>query len=80
MANAELSRTSNAVVHSTAYYLLQALNEIDIEYLFCNFGTDHAPLIEELARFHGEGLRAPEDRFVPARKCGLAHGRRLRAR
>jgi hypothetical protein len=40
---------TNVASHSTAYYLLQALNEIGIEYLFCNFGTDHAPLIEELA-------------------------------
>jgi acetolactate synthase-1/2/3 large subunit len=55
----------NAVTHSTAYYLLQALNELNIEYLFCNFGTDHAPLIEELARFEGNGLRAPKVILCP---------------
>ena len=65
MAKVEPSRASNAAVHSTAYYLLQALNEIDVEYLFCNFGTDHAPLIEELARFEGEGLRAPKIILCP---------------
>lgn len=65
MLKAEPSRAANAVVHSTAYYLLQALNEIDVEYLFCNFGTDHAPLIEELARFDAEGLRAPKIILCP---------------
>ncbi len=55
----------NAAVHSTAFYLLQALNEIDVEYLFCNFGTDRAPLIEELARFNTSGLRAPKVILCP---------------
>ena len=43
---------------STAYYFLEGLNEIGIEYLFCNFGTDHAPIIEEIAhrRSRGEAL------------------------
>ena len=56
---------SNAAVHSTAHYLLQALNETGIEYLFCNFGTDHAPLIEELARFEGNGMRTPKVILCP---------------
>jgi acetolactate synthase I/II/III large subunit len=56
---------TNVASHSTAYYLLQALNEIGIEYLFCNFGTDHAPLIEELARFEADGLRAPKVVLCP---------------
>ena len=30
-------------LHSTAHYLLEGLNEIGVEYLFCNLGTDHAP-------------------------------------
>jgi acetolactate synthase I/II/III large subunit len=55
----------NSAAHSTAFYFLQALNEIGIEYLFCNFGTDHAPLIEELARFQAEGLRAPKIILCP---------------
>jgi acetolactate synthase I/II/III large subunit len=56
---------TNVASHSTAYYLLQAFNEIGIEYLFCNFGTDHAPLIEELARFEADGLRAPKVVLCP---------------
>lgn len=55
----------NAVSHSTAFYILQALNEIGIEYLFCNFGTDHAPLIEELARCEANGVRAPKVILCP---------------
>jgi acetolactate synthase-1/2/3 large subunit len=57
--------TTNTASHSTAHYLLQGLNEIDVEYLFCNFGTDHAPLIEELARFEADGLRAPKVVLCP---------------
>jgi acetolactate synthase I/II/III large subunit len=56
---------TNAALHSTAHYLLQGLNEIGVEYLFCNFGTDHAPLIEELARFEADGLRAPKVVLCP---------------
>jgi acetolactate synthase I/II/III large subunit len=40
---------TNVTDFSTAYYLLEGLNEIGIEYLFCNLGTDHAPIIEEMA-------------------------------
>src|SRR6266571_3602204 len=38
-------------LHSTAHYFLEGLNDIGVEYLFSNFGTDHAPLIEEMARW-----------------------------
>jgi acetolactate synthase-1/2/3 large subunit len=65
MAPASPSVLPNAAVHSTAHYFLQALNEIGIEYLFCNFGTDHAPLIEELARFNASGLKAPKVVLCP---------------
>ena len=43
-------RSSNAPDFSTAYFFLEGLNEIGIEHLFCNFGTDHAPIIEEMAQ------------------------------
>ncbi|GAA4329614.1 thiamine pyrophosphate-requiring protein [Pigmentiphaga soli] len=44
---------------STADFLLEGLNELGIDVLFCNFGTDHAPIIEELARRRAHGERAP---------------------
>ncbi len=48
------------VDHSTAHYFLEGLNELGIEYLFSNLGTDHAPLIEEMARWRREGRSFPE--------------------
>ena len=45
---------------STAYYLLEGLNEIGIDYLFCNFGTDHAPIIEEMAHRRKRGEPLPK--------------------
>jgi len=48
--------------HTTAHYLLEGLVELGIEHVFANLGTDHAPIIEELARWKQAGRRAP--RFV----------------
>src|SRR6266480_2507580 len=47
-------------LHSTAHYFLEGLNDIGVEYLFSNFGTDHAPLIEEMARWKKDGRRYPK--------------------
>jgi len=46
-------------LQSTAHYFLEGLNELGIEHLFCNFGTDHAPLIEEMARWQRTGRSFP---------------------
>ena len=56
---------TNTVSRSAAYYFLEGLVESGIEYLFCNFGTDHAPLIEELA--HRRALGAPVPKTI---RCG----------
>jgi acetolactate synthase-1/2/3 large subunit len=50
----------NATTHSTAHYFLEGLTELGIEYLFCNFGTDHAPIIEEMARWEKAGRKMPK--------------------
>ena len=50
---------TNAEVHSTAYYFIEGLNEVGIDYLFCNFGTDHAPIIEALAQRRRRGEKVP---------------------
>jgi acetolactate synthase-1/2/3 large subunit len=50
---------SNETEFSTAYYFLEGLNEIGVEYLFCNFGTDHAPIIEEMAHKKMLGEKLP---------------------
>jgi acetolactate synthase I/II/III large subunit len=65
MPNTLSAPLTNTASYSTAHYFLQGLNEIGVEYLFCNFGTDHAPLIEELARFEADGLRAPKVVLCP---------------
>jgi acetolactate synthase-1/2/3 large subunit len=52
----------NATSHSTAHYFLEGLTETGIEYLFCNFGTDHAPIIEDDRAVDEERQKATEDR------------------
>src|SRR5258708_564902 len=55
----------NVARHATAHYFLEGLNDICIDYLFCNFGTDHAPIIEEIARWESDGRRAPRIILCP---------------
>src|SRR3954468_2499212 len=56
---------TNEARHSTAHYFLEGLNEIGFDYLFCNFGTDHAPLIEAMAQFRRDGRRLPATVLCP---------------
>ncbi|HYZ31493.1 MAG TPA: thiamine pyrophosphate-requiring protein [Crenalkalicoccus sp.] len=44
---------------SAAHFLLEGLTELGVDYLFCNLGTDHAPLIEEMARWDQGNRRRP---------------------
>lgn len=60
-----LSYAPDAGRRSAAHFLLQALCEQGIEYVFGNLGTDHAPLIEELARWRAEGRSAPKIVLCP---------------
>jgi len=56
---------SNEARHSAAHYLLEGLNELGFDYLFCNFGTDHAPLIEAMAAFRRAGRKLPGTILCP---------------
>ncbi|MFI4998739.1 MAG: thiamine pyrophosphate-requiring protein [Reyranellales bacterium] len=56
---------SNEARHSTAHYFLEGLSEIGFDYLFCNFGTDHAPLIEAMASFKRAGRAMPQTILCP---------------
>ena len=56
---------SNEARHSTAHYFLEGLAEIGLDYLFCNFGTDHAPLIEAMASFRRAGRPMPVTILCP---------------
>src|SRR5262245_23183136 len=44
-----MDSAANTARQSAANYLLEGLQEIGIDYLFSNMGTDHAPIIEALA-------------------------------
>jgi acetolactate synthase I/II/III large subunit len=74
-----LARKTNVAEYATAYYLLEGLSEIGIDYLFCNFGTDHAPIIEEMAhrRRRGEAMpkvvRCPHENTAAHMAAGYAH-------
>jgi acetolactate synthase-1/2/3 large subunit len=52
-------------LRSTSNYFLEGLNEIGIDHLFCNLGTDHAPVIEEMARWRKDGRRYPPTVLCP---------------
>jgi acetolactate synthase-1/2/3 large subunit len=56
---------SNEARHSAAHYFLEGLNELSFDYLFCNFGTDHAPLIEAMAAFRRAGREMPKTILCP---------------
>jgi acetolactate synthase-1/2/3 large subunit len=72
-------RQTNTPDFSTAYFFLEGLTEIGIDYLFCNFGTDHAPIIEEMAnrRKRGEALpgviRCPHENTAAHMAAGYAY-------
>jgi acetolactate synthase I/II/III large subunit len=55
-----VGRKTNVTDFSSAYYLLEGLKEIGVDYLFCNLGTDHAPIIEEMAHRRKRGEAMPD--------------------
>jgi acetolactate synthase-1/2/3 large subunit len=57
--DAAAARKTNAPEFASAYYFLEGLTELGVEYLFCNFGTDHAPIIEEMAHRKKRGEPTP---------------------
>src|SRR5499426_1646071 len=55
----KIDQPTNSPTYSTAYFFLEGISELGIEYLFCNFGTDHAPIIEEIAHRRKRGDALP---------------------
>ncbi len=51
---------SQTYIRTASNDLLQGLVDLGIEYLFCNLGTDHAPLIEEMAHWREQGRVFPK--------------------
>jgi acetolactate synthase I/II/III large subunit len=74
-----VARKSNVPDFATAYYFLEGLSEIGIDYLFCNFGTDHAPIIDEMAHRRKRGdampgvVRCPHENTAAHMAAGYAH-------
>ncbi len=60
-----MDKTPQVKLHSTSHYFLEGLNEIGVDHLFCNLGTDHAPVIEEMARWRKDGRRYPPTILCP---------------
>src|SRR5258708_3416304 len=54
-----MDKAPQVKLNSTAHYFLEGLNEIGIEYVFSNFGTDHAPVMEGMARWKKGGRKFP---------------------
>ena len=52
-------------IRTCSHEFLEGLNDLGIEYIFGNFGTDHAPLIEEMARWQREGKSFPKVVLCP---------------
>ena len=76
------ARRTNVPDYTTAYYFLEGLSEIGIDYLFCNFGTDHAPIINEMAHRKQRGEAMPGVVRCPHENTAahMAGGLRLRHR
>ena len=55
----------NEARRSAGHFFLEGLAEIGCDYLFCNFGTDHAPIIEAMASFKHDGRKAPKTIICP---------------
>jgi acetolactate synthase-1/2/3 large subunit len=55
----------NTASYSAANFLLEALQDVGIEYLFCNMGTDHAPIIEAMAGRQRRGQAMPKVILCP---------------
>lgn len=48
-------------LNTSAHYLLEGLVELDIEYIFSNFGTDNFALIEKMVRWRKHSRQHPKE-------------------
>lgn len=62
--------------YTTSTALLEALSEGGIDYLFANFGSDHAPILEAIAEARSAARRIPKVITCPNEMIALtaAHG------
>lgn len=62
---AERSAPADEAPPTCSHVLLQTLLDLGVDCIFGNLGTDHAPLIEEMARWQQEGRRLPQVVLCP---------------
>lgn len=69
-------KTDSSMEGSTADYLLEALEECGVTYLFSNLGSDHPAIIEAIAKAKESGKQLPEIIVSPHESVALAaaHG------
>ncbi len=60
-----MDKSPHVSVRTTSHFFLEGMNDIGVDYMFCNLGTDHAPLIEEMARWGREGRKFPKTILCP---------------
>lgn len=51
--------------HTSAHHFLTGLTDLDVDYVFANLGTDHAPLIETLAQWQKDNRPHPRIILCP---------------
>ena len=52
-------------LNTSAHYFLEGLRDLEVEFVFCNLGTDHVSIIEELARWDQLGIAHPKIVLCP---------------
>ena len=52
-------------LNTSAHYFLEGLRDLEVEFIFCNLGTDHVSIIEELARWDQLGIAHPKMVLCP---------------
>jgi acetolactate synthase-1/2/3 large subunit len=67
---------TSAKISTTSDAMLSALQEAGVSYLFANFGSDHAGVIESLAKANTEGRPTPTVMLCPHENLAIAaaHG------
>jgi acetolactate synthase-1/2/3 large subunit len=69
-------QASTAAVHTASAALLEALQDLGVEFIFANFGSDHPAIIESLAAARATGRAVPRVITCPNEMVGMsaAHG------
>ncbi len=70
------SEANGKTIHTASDALLTALHEAGVSYIFANFGSDHAGIIESLAKASVEGRSMPAVVLCPHENVAIAaaHG------